>query len=88
MYDASVGDYSAYFRGNDIQGNSGNGIELSYNASLYDGQGAVKGNNNLDNNGSHEVYLSSSNARWYGANGGSYSAVGDNTSSKFVYNLA
>tara|TARA_R110002126_G_scaffold280378_3_gene427843 strand:- start:1400 stop:3787 length:2388 start_codon:yes stop_codon:yes gene_type:complete len=77
-----------YFRGNNISGNSGNAVELAYNASLYDGFGSENGNNNLDNNGSHEVYLSSSNARWYDANGGSYTAVLDNTSSKFVYNLA
>ncbi len=92
VYDATVGNPnssgSEYFRGNDIEDNSGNAVELAYNATLYDGYSTTDGNNNLGHNGSHEVYLSSTSARWHDANGGSYTAVLDNTSSKFVYNLA
>lgn len=92
VYSSTIGNPnttgSEYFRGNDISGNGGNAIELAYNATLYDGYTSTEGNNDIYGNDSHEIYLSSSNARWYDATGGSYTAVGDNTSSKFVYNLA
>lgn len=94
VYNAHVGHPTngmGYFRGNDIYNNNSNAVQVAYNGDVYDGYSTMEGNNNLDRNNSHEVYLSSTNARWWDANGGSYTAVLENTSStatKYVYNLA
>ncbi len=95
VYNAYIGypyNGGGYFRGNDIYNNSSNAVQVAYNGDVYDGYStSVDGNNNLDRNNSHEVYLSSTSARWWDANGGSYTAVLENTSStstKYVYNLA
>ncbi|MEQ9308001.1 MAG: T9SS type A sorting domain-containing protein [Balneolaceae bacterium] len=95
VYNAYLGypyNGGGYFRGNDIYNNSSNAVEIAYNGVVYDGYStSVDGNNNLDRNNSHEVYLSSTSARWWDASGGSYTAVLENTSStstKYVYNLA
>ncbi|MEX0721253.1 MAG: T9SS type A sorting domain-containing protein [Balneolaceae bacterium] len=92
LYNATLGNNgttgSGYFRKNYINDNSGNGIRIAYNSTVYDGKGSTKGNNAISENGDHAIYLSSTSARWYDAISGSYSNISSPYGNMYLYNLA